>query len=484
MPGKDFEVEGYFTALARNLKFRYLGLGFLWAWIYATWFTPAVFPASSGLTMKNDISWLLSSALVAVTLFVLAFILRDRDVSSIKGVYLVSGLGTSIGSLMSAIEPLFGISSPVVSIVGGITTGFLWMLWGEFTGKVEPERAELFVPWCVAVPLVIMLVCSFASGPIVGFIICCLPAISAWFAYISFKDEEGIKPVPLLPVEERPKFMGDFIRVGLGSLVVYSCISFAWSQMDFQVLMGFGGSYLTTYALGAAIAIVVAICSIVYSSRIDIFGLYRWLVPVLLFGLFFLAMQASWASTVSFLLITIGQFGFDIVIWIYFSRIVRKGICSGSFAIGINRGFVQIGVLFGSLMSFGSARVLEVGISFPIIVLAISAVMTTAVLMILNRKDKLEKMMIIEPVGSQANDSVLIDYEAVCDRLAVETGLTAREREIFGYLARGRSLPYIRETLILSKNTVDTHAKNLYRKLEVHSRQELLDLIELKARQA
>ena len=66
----------------------------------------------------------------------------------------------------------------------------------------------------------------------------------------------------------------------------------------------------------------------------------------------------------------------------------------------------------------------------------------------------------------------------MCTELAEEHDLTPREREILGYLARGRSLPYIRETLVLSKNTVGTHVRNIYRKLGIHSKQDLLDLFE------
>lgn len=480
---KGIDGGGYFTDLAKHLKFRHLGLGFLWAWIYATWLTPVVFPNSSGLTTNNDLSWILSTASVAVTLFVLAAILRDRDISSIKGVYLIAGVGTALGSVISAAEPLFGISSTALNVIGGITTGvttgFLWMMWGEFTGKVEQEFAELFVPWCVAVPLVVMIMCSFVSGPVAGFVICCLPAISAWMLYLSFKDDEVVKPVPLLSAEERPNYLSDFIRVGIGSLVIYTCISFAWGQMDYATMTGWGDTHLIVYAVGAALAMVVAIFSIAFSRRMDIFGLYRWLVPVVLFALLFLSIDTYWTRSLSLMLTTIGQYGFDIVIWIYFSRFVRKGICSGSFAIGINRGFVQCGVFSGSLLATLTLRAIVSGaISLEMVVLVISAIMTTVVLIVLNRKDQLERMMIIEPVETASSKSKLIDYDAVCDRLAQENNLTAREREILAYLARGRSLPYVREVLVLSKNTVDTHAKNLYRKLGVHSRQELIDLVE------
>ena len=62
--------------------------------------------------------------------------------------------------------------------------------------------------------------------------------------------------------------------------------------------------------------------------------------------------------------------------------------------------------------------------------------------------------------------------------MASAHGLSRREREVFALLARGRSRPYIRDTLVLSKNTVATHVKHIYQKLDVHSQQELLDLVQ------
>ena len=79
--------------------------------------------------------------------------------------------------------------------------------------------------------------------------------------------------------------------------------------------------------------------------------------------------------------------------------------------------------------------------------------------------------------GSEPAESA---FAATCRQLAAANGLSAREEEVLGYLAKGRSQPYIREELLLSKNTVATHVKHIYQKLDVHSRQELLDLFETK----
>ena len=45
-------------------------------------------------------------------------------------------------------------------------------------------------------------------------------------------------------------------------------------------------------------------------------------------------------------------------------------------------------------------------------------------------------------------------------------------------LAKGRGVPFTAEQLGLSQNTVKAYAKSLYKKLDVHSREELMDLVE------
>ena len=63
-------------------------------------------------------------------------------------------------------------------------------------------------------------------------------------------------------------------------------------------------------------------------------------------------------------------------------------------------------------------------------------------------------------------------------RLASRYFLTEREGDILALLFSGRSVPYIAEQLVVSPNTVKTHVRHIYAKLDVHNRQELLDLFE------
>lgn len=69
-------------------------------------------------------------------------------------------------------------------------------------------------------------------------------------------------------------------------------------------------------------------------------------------------------------------------------------------------------------------------------------------------------------------------FREKCNRIADIHGLSMRQREVFMLLARGRDSKYIQGALVISQGTADSHIYNIYKKLNVHSRQELLDMIE------
>lgn len=75
--------------------------------------------------------------------------------------------------------------------------------------------------------------------------------------------------------------------------------------------------------------------------------------------------------------------------------------------------------------------------------------------------------------GANSEDET---FEAICQELAERHGLTGREKEILGHLACGRTNTRIAEDLFISPSTVRGHIRHIYTKLDVHDRQELIDL--------
>lgn len=69
-------------------------------------------------------------------------------------------------------------------------------------------------------------------------------------------------------------------------------------------------------------------------------------------------------------------------------------------------------------------------------------------------------------------------FHVKCEVVSDRYGLSARQREVLAMLAKGRNADYITEKLVISSHTAKAHIYNIYQKTGVHSRQELMDLVE------
>lgn len=69
-------------------------------------------------------------------------------------------------------------------------------------------------------------------------------------------------------------------------------------------------------------------------------------------------------------------------------------------------------------------------------------------------------------------------WKSILDTVAQDNGLTPRQREVMELLVKGRDSRYIEETFVVSHATAKTHIANLYRKMGIHSKRELIDYLE------
>ncbi|MEG0323158.1 MAG: LuxR C-terminal-related transcriptional regulator, partial [Raoultibacter sp.] len=65
-----------------------------------------------------------------------------------------------------------------------------------------------------------------------------------------------------------------------------------------------------------------------------------------------------------------------------------------------------------------------------------------------------------------------------CEEVAETYKLSAKETEVMILVAKGRSTPRICDELDISQGTVNTHLTHIYKKLDVHDKQELIDVLE------
>jgi DNA-binding CsgD family transcriptional regulator len=140
------------------------------------------------------------------------------------------------------------------------------------------------------------------------------------------------------------------------------------------------------------------------------------------------------------------------------------------FAAAFNSAFIQGPIVVGILASALSS-ILQISINnqaYPIFGVAKDNAPVTAGQATLTRADD---TALARPPG-------MAIWRAKIDVITEEYHLSLRQKEIMELLIKGRDSRYIMEHFCISRSTAKTHVYNLYKKIEIHSRQELLDLIE------
>lgn len=219
--------------------------------------------------------------------------------------------------------------------------------------------------------------------------------------------------------------------------------------------------------------------------KLSILGMYRMFFPVVVTALLALSIAgdalALPVATLAYVL-----FSFVAVFMMSTSVTIarRYGLWSpyvyGAFAGATYFAFAgatALGAWVYYPRSFGAA-------TLPVIVLVVFYILAMSYAAIQARRRGLDERAGVAgaagdgPQGPAAVPTVVDEVAQRCAFLAQEAGLTKRERDILLVLARGRDVPSIAKQLFISENTVRSHSKSIYRKLRIHSKQELLDLLE------
>ena len=182
------------------------------------------------------------------------------------------------------------------------------------------------------------------------------------------------------------------------------------------------------------------------------------------------APDALWESNVWVLLIAI--FAYDIRDSVYAIRGLAVGLMFEAMCIG------QL-IARVSTLSFSSCALAVAGALTALYFFSVGRQLLRGVP---KRKQPREEERRAEEPRARAeaeteDEAMPSEMLAYCRKLALENGLTPREAEILGLIAMGRSAKYIAEELTISHNTTRTHIKHVYEKLNIHSKQELLDLV-------
>lgn len=460
-----------------GVRTEYVGLGLLVSWVYCSWFSPALFSVRQSAT-HDDVSWLISLAACVAMIFLASHMLGPRMLSRKKGSYAAAAIFVCGGTLCLGglgMNPWGSVLLLVGAVITGLGSGLLYVLWSEYMATRRPNeiRAAAFVVALVALGALLLawMLPAGASTLFVG----ALPLLSiAPFRQaarsIQVLENGASASQGASSSEDRSASVLAGRIYGL-SVALSALAAFGWASASSlpgvnSALAIFGGAFG-----GIGLTLVVALAASLTRLSPNIASLYRLLIPVMVIAFVFLEIRPEPLGDLAMgLLLALGM-GFDFFLLMYFGSLFASRLPNVLRAFCYCEGFTNAGLLLGNAMGIFCGRVLSMS-PYALENMYLGLIVATVLVLI----------VMVEQQGTIDRMMAVGDHSAMVARVAETYGLTVREREILDYLARGRSVPFISETLFIQKSTVETHRKHIYIKLGIHNRQELLDLMDYSVR--
>lgn len=518
---------------------RCLGWGFLLAWVFCAFYSGSMDGSSmvvdamgGGVARRLAVSVLPVGSAVVSLIVIVAAERRLGPPTNCRALVVAAPLAVAVATPMLFL-PVYGFAAtPLLFAVSAIFTGagsaLMWVMWGQLYARLPQDAVESCAPASAFVAALLSIAAMAVPHGASIALVSIYPLISGvllWHAWpevsASASADHASLPADPLPLREA------FGSMGRGGFGILAACMFVSIEGSFWASSSVDASHaVIIFVVSALFMAVVSVSATAGPRRVSLSFAYRWMCPLMVAG--FAAIIVLGAKTGAFAAAGVGiasRFAFCVITQMYFASYAARGAATPVQSYAVGWLFVHVGDLLGLLVSFPlqdaiGASVIEPSGAAAVLIVALVA----AVMLALNDETRFlswetpqsyagavcaasapavgmdaavgagaggegegaaGETGVSAPVAVGASPSAIssqnpqpVDF--IGQRVALlarEHKLTPRETEVFGLLAHGRSIPYVRDALIISRDTAATHAKHIYAKLDVHSRQELIDLV-------
>lgn len=459
-----------------------LGFAAHWTWILCVFWSPLYYDEGALIfpevlySLPLEPLWLVSILANVITIAFLLMLSYFRNpLSSVKILPWFAAIFTALGTVMMAhpISVLVGQAAAGVYLVGSILTGvgsgIVVVLWGELLASLGSRRT---INYCV-IAFIMAAVASFIATvlprDISQFLVAALPVVSMVYL-VHFKQS-----VPHITrnkrdvhVKEKPPYT--LIAISLFFGLSFGVMKGLFVPIDAD-LTWLRNALNIVAIIGASLGVFLT--TSVYKMDFDHMT-YQIALPLMAAGFLFMPLHEPWNVIGT----GVHQFGYQyfyIILWAIWPVLASRAHVPSGWIAAWGMFSIQFGQLVGSvasgyLLEFFSSdfdhALLSAVFIFLILLIALFA---------LGKGSPNTGWGFVRPIEEVDSSS---EFEKTCTRIARQYRLSPREIEVFFLLAKGRNRAHIKEELVISDETVKSHIKNIYRKLDVHSQQLLIDMIE------
>lgn len=453
----------------------FLGLGLYRAWIEITFVGSfaelplhdvMMYGASFSVRDVFDATMAVVALLCASTARRIGPFFNKRLVFAISGTLLVASTAAVFATGMA--PGLADILSIPAAIAGGAGIALLILLWSELYGCLNPLRVATYYALSIVAGGVVVYIWR-------GFMLPWLFVMTALLVPASLLCvAAGFRRIP---ESERPRTARTKLSVPWKAVLLMATYAFAYGLLENVTYAGYFGPHS---APGAVIAgAVLFFAAAARGKRFDFGIIYRLALPLTVAALLVIPALNVFGAAVGSFCASAGYTAQSVLVMVIIANLCYRYGASAIWLFGIERGVRQISMLAGRAVSeqaplFGSDG--------EIVVAALTVVAVVAATMIAISEKGLSSNWgaVMEKHGDGTGASPAERKNELSARVAKTARackLSAREEEVLLLLAQRKTVGIIERELFIANGTAKAHVRHIYRKLDIHTRQELFDML-------
>ena len=371
---------------------------------------------------------------------------------------------------LPGIAPAAGLPA---GVLGGFGIALLILFWSELYGCLNPLRVALYYSASIVVGALVLYVYRGFMLPWLFVMTSLLPAASLVLLRRGFGS---------LPTAELPSTSWTRFSVPWKAVLFMAAYAFAYGLKEssmYQSTFGPHSAFGTLAVAGIVFAGVIA-----RGGKFDFGVIYRIALPLMVAAFLILPNVGVLGQAASDFCTSASYTAFSILIMLIMANLCYRYGMSAVWLFGIERGVRALFTLFG--------RQAEQLLGAPVFGLAGSqavvsglvVILVVAATMILFSEKELSSRWGVSFLGEEgaAGDRAIVKKQELanrCQELARTHGLSPREEEVLLLLAQHKTVGSIERELFIANGTAKTHIRHIYRKLDIHSRDELTDALGL-----
>ncbi|MEY8561708.1 LuxR C-terminal-related transcriptional regulator [Eggerthellaceae bacterium 3-80] len=462
------------VTLADIFDKRVAGFACILAWQFITFFSTTIhYSTRNDISHFNSVVGFASLGMIAVMLLAAIVPSVFSRCMCIRAVRWAAPLLVLLSSIvLVAVEHVDDFQQPwcsIASTVAGVGVGALFVGWSKVFARMDSlqvmaKSATSFLLSAVIFALVVAL-------PLAASIVCTvlLPLLSGLALYHglhiwSSKEAEESSNTPFRA--------GAFSISAVLSLGVLAWTgSFAQALLFDPLFIIDNGSYPWFFIIGSVVAVVVICAPMLSSDSLDFAGAYR--SSVFTMGLIFLLVPIVDSGTG--IADALGLSIYCVVLlltWVVLARITGLYQLPVLVTFGIGWSALVSGSLAGTFIGGLLRTFVDMTPRLLSVCTLVCVVLLFFAYLFLFTEKSMAKLLGGSSFGAKR------PFHERGHQIALDYGLTKREEETMMLIAKGRTNARICEELGVTPGTVNSHLSNLYKKLDVHDRQEVIDLVE------